>query len=51
MAMTIENPAETQLKDGRVVAIAVGLDGRLAVASQPQPGAGVAYSGFRSVGS
>lgn len=35
---------------GRVVAAALGFDGRLAVAGQPQPGGGVAYAGFRPVG-
>jgi LmbE family N-acetylglucosaminyl deacetylase len=43
-------PALAADPSGRVVAVAPGPDGRLAVACQPQPGTGVAYSGFRTVG-
>ena len=44
-------PALAADLSGRVVIAGLGLDGRLAVACQPRPGPGIAYSEFRSVGS
>jgi LmbE family N-acetylglucosaminyl deacetylase len=43
-------PALAADRSGRLVVAALGLDGRLAVAGQPRPGAEVGYSQFRSVG-